>query len=213
MSSSGKQEQDFVIEDGELIQYNGPGGDVVIPDHVVEIDFYVFRCRDDLVSVTLPQGLRYIGAEAFRGCENLKEVKVSENELPESQVNLIPPDDAWIVDAAFFDCGNLTTVVIPKGITGIDTAVFMNCPKLSSLTIPETVTFIDHNAFKNVAPISFGKAEDGADCDREIGEGGPFISISVGFFQEPTKPTIYGSPGSYAEQFAKEKGMIFKEIQ
>ena len=88
----------------------------------------------------------------------------------------------------------------------------MNCPKLSSLTIPETVTFIDSTAFKNVAPIPFGKAENDADCDREKGEGGSFIS-KCWISQEPTKPTIYGSPGSYADQFAKENGMIFKKIQ
>ena len=213
MSSSRKQEQDFVIEDGELVQYNGPGGDVVIPDHVVEIDYYVFRCRDDLVSVTLPKGLRYIGAEAFRGCENLKEVKVSENESLEAQINPISPDDAWIVDAAFLDCRNLTTVVIPKGITGIDTAVFMNCPKLSSLTIPETVTRISKIAFDNVGPSPFNKAENAVDCDCEKGEGELFVSVAVGFLREPTKPVIYGFTGSYAEQFAKENGMEFKEIQ
>lgn len=209
MSSSRKQEQDFVIEDGELVQYNGPGGDVVIPDHVEYIDDFVFRCRDDLISVTLPKGLRYIGSEAFRSCVNLKEVKVSENESLEAQINFISPEDAWILDAAFFDCGNLTRVVVPKGFTGIDNRVFMNCPKLSSLTIPETVTFIDPTAFKNVALIPLGKAEDDADCDCGKGEGGPFISIQ----QKPTKPTIYGPPGSYAEQFAKENGMIFKEMQ
>ena len=76
LSSSRKQEQDFVIEDGELVQYNGPGGDVVIPDQVDMIDFYVFMYRNDLISVTLPKGLRIIGAEAFHGCENLKEVRV-----------------------------------------------------------------------------------------------------------------------------------------
>ena len=217
MSSSRKQEQDFVIEDGELVQYNGPGGDVVIPDHVEYIDDFVFRCCDDLISVTLPKGLRYIGSEAFRSCVNLKEVKVSENETPEAQFEPISPDDAWIVDAAFLDCRNLTTVVIPKGITGIDTAVFMNCPKLSSLTIPETVTSISGIAFDNVEPIQINKAEDNANCDsekgEEEGEGGFSISISIGFVKEPTKPVIYGTPGSYAEQFAKENGMIFKKIQ
>ena len=98
MNSNRKQNQDFVIEDGVLVQYNGPGGDVVIPDHVVEIDRYVFECRDDLVSVTLPKGLRCIGQEAFCGCKNLKEVKVSENESPEAQINLMSPEDAWIVN-------------------------------------------------------------------------------------------------------------------
>ena len=207
------QDQDFVIEDGVLVQYNGPGGDVVIPDYAVAIEQGVFSYRDNLVSVTLPKGLRHIGPEAFCGCENLKEVKVSENEAPEAQINPMSPKAAWVGDAAFMGCGNLTTVVIPKGITGIDTAVFMNCPKLSSLTIPETVTRISKIAFDNVGPIPFNKAENAVDCDCEKGEGELFVSVAVGFLREPTKPVIYGFTGSYAEQFAKESGMEFKEIQ
>lgn len=210
-----KFDQDFVIEDGALVQYNGPGSDVVIPDHVVEISRFVFEYRDDLVSVTLPKCLRYIGQEAFCGCKNLREVKVSGNESPEAQISLVPPEDAWIVDGAFMYCENLATVVIPKGITGIDTAVFMNCQKLSFLTIPETVTYIDDAAFDNIEPIPFlfDEAEDATDCDCEKGTGSFSFTITVGILKEPTKPVIYGSTGSYAEQFAKENGMIFKEIQ
>ena len=30
-------EEEFVIKDGVLTEYNGPGGDVVIPDGVIEL--------------------------------------------------------------------------------------------------------------------------------------------------------------------------------
>ena len=35
--------QDFVIENGVLKEYNGPGGVVVIPEGVTEIDGGAFR--------------------------------------------------------------------------------------------------------------------------------------------------------------------------
>ena len=35
--------QDFVIENGVLIKYNGPGGDVTIPEGVKEIGWSAFK--------------------------------------------------------------------------------------------------------------------------------------------------------------------------
>ena len=34
---------DFVIEQGVLTKYTGPGGDVVIPDGVTEIGYQAFK--------------------------------------------------------------------------------------------------------------------------------------------------------------------------
>ena len=49
-------EEDFVIEDGVLVAYNGHGGNVVIPDGVTEIGPEVFYGFFDFsgLKVTLP---------------------------------------------------------------------------------------------------------------------------------------------------------------
>ena len=47
-------EDDFVIEDGVLTKYNGPGGDVVVPDGVTSISGIAFEGRTDIISVTIP---------------------------------------------------------------------------------------------------------------------------------------------------------------
>ena len=52
---------DFVIEDGVLKRYIGSGGDVAIPDGVISIGNYAFRCCDNLTSVTIPDGVASIG--------------------------------------------------------------------------------------------------------------------------------------------------------
>lgn len=205
-----RKSEEFMIENGFLIACNGPGGDVVIPDHVVYIDRSVFTYCDNLISVTLPKGLRSIEQEAFRGCINLKEVKASKNETQIAQSAPDSSDEAWFVDAAFMGCENLTTVEIPDGITGIDTAVFMNCPNLSSLTIPKTVTYIDRMAFDNIAPLSLKKS-DAPDTEQKEEEGFS-VSLMIGIVKEPTKPLIHGFSGSYAEQFAKENGFPFCKI-
>ena len=48
---------DFVIKDGVLKKYIGPGGDVVIPEGVTEIDWSAFSDCSSLTSVTIPQSV------------------------------------------------------------------------------------------------------------------------------------------------------------
>lgn len=55
---------DFIIENGVLKEYIGPGGDVVIPNGVIRIQNFGFGY---VTSVTLPEGIESIAAEAFRG--------------------------------------------------------------------------------------------------------------------------------------------------
>ena len=74
-------EDDFIIEGGVLVEYNGTGGNVVIPDGVTEIApevFYGFFSFSGL-KVTLPDSIRVIGREAF--CES----PLSSINLPEGR--------------------------------------------------------------------------------------------------------------------------------
>lgn len=65
---------DFVIVDGRLGKYVGPGGDVVIPDGVTVICDKAFEnCK--LTSVSIPQSVEAIGMYAFFG-NNIKTVRI-----------------------------------------------------------------------------------------------------------------------------------------
>lgn len=71
-------DRDFVIENGVLKKYNGPGGDVVIPEGVTEIgERAFFGCRG-LTRVTIPAGVIMIGDYAFYDCMGLTRVTISE---------------------------------------------------------------------------------------------------------------------------------------
>ena len=59
---------DFQIEDGWLRQYNGSGGNVVIPNSVIEIGHHAFENCTSLTSVTIPNSVTEIGQGAFQGC-------------------------------------------------------------------------------------------------------------------------------------------------
>lgn len=56
-----------------------------------------------------------------------------------------------IAGTAFFECVQLSAVVIPEGVTSIGDNAFGSCLHLSEVTIPSTVVSIGNDAFKNTA--------------------------------------------------------------
>jgi len=59
-----------------------------------------------------------------------------------------------IGDAAFYECGGLTSVVIPASVTRIGHATFAGCVALTSVTIPDGVTSIDDSAFARCVALT-----------------------------------------------------------
>ncbi len=66
-----ENKQDFVIENGVLQKYNGPGGDVTIPAGVKEIGESAFEDCTGLTSVTIPESVTEIGYNVFTNCRRL----------------------------------------------------------------------------------------------------------------------------------------------
>jgi hypothetical protein len=144
MSSSG----DFIIENGVLKKYIGPGGDVVIPKGVTQIGGSAFEGNTALISVTVPDSVTFIYggafAGAFRGCSNLKKLV-----LPDSKVFI--GEDAFkdcpaladenglvIFNARLFECyGNGGFVTVPEGVTDICGAFFENS-SVTGVGLPES---------------------------------------------------------------------------
>ena len=125
---------DFVIENGVLIKYQGPGGDVVIPEGVTSIGVWAFKDCSSLASVVIPNGVTSIGDEAFSHCRSLTSV-------------VIPEGVTSIGKQAFWDCSSLTSVVIPESVTSIGDEAFSYCKSLTGVVIPEGVKIIGKKAF------------------------------------------------------------------
>ena len=67
---------DFIIENGVLIKYVGPGGDVVIPEGITRISRFG---AGFVTSITIPEGVVSIGPDAFWGNNMLKKVILPES--------------------------------------------------------------------------------------------------------------------------------------
>ncbi len=120
---------DFVIENGVLKKYKGPGGDVVIPDDVTSIGDGAFYGCGSLTSVTIPESVTSICDWAFYTCSSLTSVTIR------SGVTRIG-------DEAFYGCSSLTSVTIPGSVTSIGNKAFYGCSGLTEAmfaSIPESV--------------------------------------------------------------------------
>lgn len=133
-------ENGFVIEDGLLKKYLGPGGDVTVPEGVTSIGREAFRGCGTLAGVTLPPGVTAIGPAAFSGCTGLRRVT-------------IPASVTSIAGWAFLGCSNLAVIALPEGLTSIEWELFKDCTCLTDVTIPESVTAIGDWAFKNCVSL------------------------------------------------------------
>ena len=70
---------DFVIENGVLKKYRGPGGDVVIPDGVTSIGNLAFiHCRG-LKNIVIPQSVTELGKAVISDCDKLELLWVKNN--------------------------------------------------------------------------------------------------------------------------------------
>lgn len=100
-----------------------------------------------LVSITLPEGLTFIGSGTFSGCKFLSEVN-----LPESLIEIGP--------FAFSGCVSLQALRLPSNLQRIDVGAFDGCTALQSVLLPQSISKIEnttgwvwnHHAFYDCHP-------------------------------------------------------------
>lgn len=126
--------ENFVIENGVLLKYNGSDEFVTIPDSVTEIGSSAFLDCKTLVSVTIPDSVTKINKFAFRNCTSLSELNLGNNV-------------AEIGYLSFHGCKNLVSVTFPEGVRFIDVRAFVKCENLESVTFPSSLEVIAPGAF------------------------------------------------------------------
>ena len=79
-----------------------------------------FRMCPSLKALTIHNGLKKIGGNAFYSCTSLESVS-------------LPATLSFIDSAAFSNCGSLKSIVIPRFVTTIESSAFQECAKLEIL--------------------------------------------------------------------------------
>ena len=150
---------------------------VVISDGATTIGSCAFNNCTNLETITLPGSIETIGDGAFNSCNKLVNINVdSSNEnysndtygvlfnkdkttlilYPEgnTRTSYTVPNTVKTIDKrAFYNCDNLTDIIISDGVTTIGDSAFASCGNLKNITIPATVTLISTNSIygnKNV---------------------------------------------------------------
>ena len=111
---------------------------------IVGIADGAFYSCASLESVTLSEGITYIGRYAFSGCEKLKSLTI--------------PDSVKEIGAnTFSGCFLLEKLELPDQLTEIPDGMCYTCIALSDLEFPDSVTSIGEEAFYNCSSLT--KAE------------------------------------------------------
>ncbi len=122
-----KKEYDLYLNDV-------PVTDLVIPEGVVNIGYYMLGYCRSIKTVVIPGSAERITDNAFYACPNLESVTMSAGTTS-------------IEMRAFAECPMLKTVVFPDTLDAISLYVFENCVSLTSLTFPEGMATVREGAF------------------------------------------------------------------
>ena len=194
---------------------------VIVEDGVTKIGDTVFSCCSELQSVTFPEGLTEISNYAFFNCESLAKIT-------------IPESVKTIGSGAFCGCSELTDIRIPAAVTHIDHNPLIRCSNLKTIQVDENNEVYDSRQDCN-AIIETGSGTLISGCASttipdgvtKIGDSAflcmeglteiliPKSVTSIGSFAFDKCPnlTIYGYPGSAAEEHAKDYEIPFVKIE
>lgn len=177
--------------------------ELVIPSEyknlpVIGIEDDVFYNHVELVKVTLPTTLEYIGDSAFSNCRQLTGISI--------------PDTVTAIGTnAFSNCTALESVKLPLGLKKIEANTFYACMFLESIEIPFNVTEIGKTAFYNCLVLrsvkiskNTTKIESGA-FSKCSSSGIEFTTVEGNTYL----PTIIGTEGS---DYPNAKIKLVKDI-
>ena len=114
-------EGDFLVSGGALIAYRGDGANVTVPNGVRIIAAEVFKGNTTIKTLALPDSLISIGEGAFMGCTSLEEVSFGGNEEE-------------ILDRAFMGTG-VSVKDIPDRIRNVGVSAFDDLDSVTGLNI------------------------------------------------------------------------------
>ena len=147
----------FIIQDGVLIECEEPTGDVLIPDGVTAIGSNAFWGALRMTSVYIPDGVKKIGESAFGACQALKSIRIPHTVTSIGRDAFVccgfetielPPKLSSISEGVFGQ-SNLRKISLPDKVKTIGYKAFQGCLHLEEVKLPQGLKQIKENAFRN----------------------------------------------------------------
>ena len=151
--------------------YDVPNIESVVISGAVDVPRDMFGKCTELKKVTLKNGVRSIGEDAFRDCSSLESV-IFENTVLEK-----------ISDGAFWGCSALSSIALPDSVTEIERNAFFETG-LRNIQLPEKLTLIGGGAFCNCKNLKQVQLPPQL---KELGEGAFFICENLAQIQLPSQ--------------------------
>ena len=136
--------------------------EIHFPDTLVSLGGHAFAYCDNLTEIIMPDSVTEMENNVFDACYNVHTLHISSgltsiknnfSGLAITEVDI--PDTVTEINGSFSNLNNVTSIIVPSGVTKIGSNSFYYCKNLSSLTIPASVTEIG-----NIKYIFQNNAED-----------------------------------------------------
>lgn len=146
---------------------------IVFPDGLMTIGNQAFT-ETKLTSVSIPASVTKISFLAFR-CPTIRAINVSSSnqnycsvdgvlydknrttlcEYPNGRSDVVYSvlPGVKVIGLYAFDKSSLSKIVLPEGLTKIETTAFRDCIKLAEINLPEGITSIGSNAFEGCSSL------------------------------------------------------------
>ena len=157
--------------------YDVPNIESVVISGAVDVPRDMFGKCTGLKKVTLKNGVRSIGEDAFRDCGSLESV-IFENTVLEK-----------ISDGAFWGCSALSSIALPDSVTEIERNAFFETG-LRNIQLPEKLTLIGGGAFCNCKNLKQVQLPPQL---KELGEGAFFNCENLTQIQLPAQLNKLGT--------------------
>lgn len=112
------------------------GESYTVPDGTLKIADYAFAYHKNLKSVTLPKGLQEISGAAFAGC-GFTEI-------------VIPSSVNYIRTNAFYECSQLSKVIICGKDTVVEKGAFTGCCSLKTIQMQREISLLEQYRLRGI---------------------------------------------------------------
>ena len=121
------------------------------------------KYKNQIISVTLPEGITSLPESAFKGCPKIQEIVLPDSleeigkdafsDLHSLQKINLPKNLKSIGNYAFYSCHSLSKIDLPESLESIGDYAFYSCYNLKEAKLPSKLSYLGEGAFENCSRL------------------------------------------------------------